>query len=742
MKLASNALLASVLLLAATGPGQAQAQARATPHPAAHAGEQAALRASDDPFAPVYILTSRKTWLAGLQTIGRNPAARRDSLGTELVLARISAHQLTDVSEFVHENERRCGGYFAFDSIAQADAFLRSDRAYKALTTRFLASYTVDNQATVGPWLPQVSEPALRDTISHLSTTWPNRYYSSSHGAAAATWVRDTWLGLAKGRGDVSTELFTACGNCGVQPSVILTIQGTEFPSEIVVLGGHMDSISNIGSGETMKAPGADDDASGIASLTEVLRIAMASGWKPKRTVKFIGYAAEEPGLRGSAAIASAFKSQGLNVVGVLQLDMTNYRTGSPYDMQLITDFSNPALQQFLRDLFDTYLLPLGLARGTYTCGYGCSDHASWTSNGYPSAMMYEGGDWPYLHTPKDNLAQLGNTALPSVALAKLGLAFLGELGKTGTSVGAPVASFSFVSNGLGANFTDTSSDSNGSIASRSWNFGDGSTSTSTNPSHAYSLAGTYTVTLTVTDNSGLTAATSHPVTVTVGPGDNVLDNGVPVSGLAAATADSLQYTLVVPANASQLSFATAGGSGNADLYVKFGSAPTDSVYDCRPFKINNTESCNFAAPQAGTWYVRIKARKTFSGLTLTASFSVGGGGGVQTYANSTPIAIPDKATVDSPITVSGRSGNASASTQVSVNITHSRRGDLRIRLLAPDGSSYLLKPSSPSDNAPNVVANYSVNLSNELLNGTWKLRVIDTAAGNSGTINSWSITF
>ena len=165
-----------------------------------------------------------------------------------------------------------------------------------------------------------------------------------------------------------------------------------------------------------MTAPGADDDASGIATLTEILRVAVAGGWKPKRTIKFMGYAAEEVGLRGSAAIANAYKTQGVNVVGVLQLDMTNYRSGSPYDMQLVSDYSNASMQQFLRDLFDTYLLPGGMARGSYTCGYGCSDHASWTANGFPAAFMYEGGDFPWLHTTSDTLGTMGNTAQPSVA--------------------------------------------------------------------------------------------------------------------------------------------------------------------------------------------------------------------------------------------------------------------------------------------------------------------------------------
>lgn len=527
-------------------------------------------------------------------------------------------------------------------------------------------AYTIDNQSTVSSWLPQASEPNIRGTISHLSTTWPNRYYASTYGTTAANWIRDTWLGLAAGRSDVSAELFTSCGNCGGQPSVILTIQGSELPNEIVVLGGHLDSISNSGSGNSMQAPGADDDGSGIASLTEILRIAMASGWHPKRTVKFMGYAAEEVGLRGSAAIASSFKSQGKNVVGVLQLDMTDYRGGSPYHMQLISDYSNSALQQFLRDLFDTYLKPMGMARGVYTCGYGCSDHASWTANGFPSAMMYEGGDYPYLHTISDDLSHLGNTATPAVALTQLGLAFLGELGKTASS-GPP-------------------------------------------------------------------------------PSGGALANGVPVTGLSASTGAALSYTMAVPANSSNLKFALTGGTGNADLYVRFGAAPTDTVYDCRPYRFGSNEACSFATPQAGTWYVRVKARTSFSGVGLTGSYGSGGGGGggggTQTYNSSGSLAIPENGSIDSPITVSGRSGNAPASSSVSVNITHPRRGDLRIRLFAPDGSGYLLKPSSTTDSAANVVATYTVNLSTELLNGTWKLRVIDTATGNVGTLNSWSITF
>lgn len=119
-----------------------------------------------------------------------------------------------------------------------------------------------------------------------------------------------------------------------------------------------------------------------------------------------------------------------------------------------------------------------------------------------------------------------------------------------------------------------------------------------------------------------------------------------------------------------------------------------------------------------------------------------GGGGNVQTYANNTSTAIGDGASITSTITVSGRTGNAPTNAQVAVNITHAWRGDLRIELLAPDGSVYRLKSESSGDSADNVNATYSVNLSTEALNGNWRLRVTDVWTPDAGTLNAWSIRF
>jgi vibriolysin len=220
------------------------------------------------------------------------------------------------------------------------------------------------------------------------------------------------------------------------------------------------------------------------------------------------------------------------------------------------------------------------------------------------------------------------------------------------------------------------------------------------------------------------------------------LTNGVAKTGISAATGGEVNYTLVVPAGATGLKFVMSGGTGDSDMYVKFGSAPTDSVYDCRPYANGNAETCTIATAQAGTYYVRLKAFAAFSGVSLTGSYTTGGGGGTaQTYSNTTAVAIGDNTTVSSSTTVSGRTGNAPTTASVSVNITHTYQGDLKVDLVAPDGSLYNIHNRTGAG-TDNVIKTVTLNLSSEALNGTWKMQVNDNAAGDIGTLNSWSVTF
>ncbi|MBB3061627.1 S8 family peptidase [Microbulbifer rhizosphaerae] len=110
-------------------------------------------------------------------------------------------------------------------------------------------------------------------------------------------------------------------------------------------------------------------------------------------------------------------------------------------------------------------------------------------------------------------------------------------------------------------------------------------------------------------------------------PGDGTLENGVAEANLSASTGEELHYTLEVPAGASNLQFQISGGSGDADLYVQFGSAPTTSSYDCRPWLSGNSETCSISNVQAGTYYVMVRAYSSFSGVSLVGSFGSSSGG-------------------------------------------------------------------------------------------------------------------
>lgn len=222
------------------------------------------------------------------------------------------------------------------------------------------------------------------------------------------------------------------------------------------------------------------------------------------------------------------------------------------------------------------------------------------------------------------------------------------------------------------------------------------------------------------------------------GGGDDVLEDGVAKTNLSGASGSMTYFTMEVPAGASNLSFVTSGGTGDVDMYVRFGSAPTTSSYDCRPYRSGNSESCSFASPQAGTWHVMLHGYSAYSGVSLTGSFDEGGGGS-NYFENTSNVNIPDPGSVDSLINVT-RSGTA-GTISVHVDIIHTYQGDLRIQLVAPSGTLYTLRePSGGSTN--DIHQDFSVNAGSTASNGTWRLRVTDIYNQDGGYIDAWSITF
>ncbi|MBI3288169.1 MAG: M20/M25/M40 family metallo-hydrolase [Elusimicrobia bacterium] len=341
----------------------------------------------------------------------------RDNGGVSVF--EVGADSLPRLADFMHERFGRCGGFFAHRTLAEAEASLVG-RPRKGS-----GPYTLDQQDAVKPLVERVQERELRSTIETMSA-FHNRYYMSDTGVEAARWLQGRWQSLVENIPGASARLVKHEG--WKQPSVVLTLPGSEKPEEIVVLGGHLDSI-NSWRGSAGRAPGADDNASGIAVLTEAVRILGVSGARPKRTLQFMGYAAEEVGLRGSQDIAAQAARQGKAVVAVIQFDMTNLR-GSGDGIFLLSDNVDEGLSAFLGKLIEAYA---GVPWSKTECGYACSDHASWTRNGYPAAAPFESsfeGMNHAIHTERDTLETSGGNAEHSVPFAKLAVAFALETAK------------------------------------------------------------------------------------------------------------------------------------------------------------------------------------------------------------------------------------------------------------------------------------------------------------------------
>ncbi|EAU90001.1 aminopeptidase [Coprinopsis cinerea okayama7 len=272
----------------------------------------------------------------------------------------------------------------------------------------------------------ELSVSNLQQFLSNL-TSFPTRYYRSETGLAASIWIRDTVQGFidAFPGNNASVALFN---HTFIQPSIVARIPGQNPDAPIVVLGGHIDSLNS--RNPTGPAPGADDDGSGSVNLLEALRVLLADGFTPNATVEFHWYAGEEGGLLGSQAIAKAYKAQNIAVKGMLQLDMTAYvKPGTEEVVGFISDFVDSGLTNFTGSLVDAYLdIPWILSA---PCGYGCSDHASWTREGYPSTFPFE-GDFharnPVIHTVNDTVDVPGFSWTHSLEFTKLAVAFAVEL--------------------------------------------------------------------------------------------------------------------------------------------------------------------------------------------------------------------------------------------------------------------------------------------------------------------------
>lgn len=293
--------------------------------------------------------------------------------------------------------------------------------------------FSITEDVLVSEALELISTQNIEDEILILEG-YGTRYHTTASASQAVLDLKDKWeaMALAAGRTDVSVRIFNHINTN--MPSVIMTIEGAESPDDYIIVGGHIDSTNPSNNNDS---PGADDNASGIATIIEMSRVLFDMEFVPKKTVEFMAFAAEEIGLVGSGEIAQEYNSNGINVEAFVQFDMTNY-AGSINDVYITTDsYNSSTLNNFLIELIGHYNSSGNhqFTYGTTACNYGCSDHYSWSQQGYNAAFPFEasfGEHNPNIHSSQDTFGFMG-TADHATKFAKLGIEFIVESAKSNT---------------------------------------------------------------------------------------------------------------------------------------------------------------------------------------------------------------------------------------------------------------------------------------------------------------------
>lgn len=285
-------------------------------------------------------------------------------------------------------------------------------------------------KSIVEPMLSKLSEKNMREHLEAF-TSFHTRYYKSSYGRQSSEWLFGQVKSTLAEAGALEYGAYVKpFSHSWGQNSIIATIPGKT--NKTIVIGAHQDSI-NLFFPSMFAAPGADDDGSGTVTILEALRVLLTSKdivqGKSENTIEFHWYSAEEGGLLGSQAIFSEYEKEGRDVKAMLQQDMTGYiqatlDAGEPESVGVITDYVDAGLTTFIKEVIGTYCdIPYVETK----CGYACSDHASASKAGYPSAFVIE-SDFKYsdqkIHTTDDKIEYLSFSHMLQHAKMTLGLAY------------------------------------------------------------------------------------------------------------------------------------------------------------------------------------------------------------------------------------------------------------------------------------------------------------------------------
>lgn len=300
-----------------------------------------------------------------------------------------------------------------------------NDEARLAEARRDIPTITKES-SDVRNFIEQVSIDNLTATVQYLENL-ENRYYNSTKAYEASDWILEQFEALNADTEILEIEEFPFNiddnPNNPSSPNIIAIQYGTKYPDEYVICGSHYDSYSESG-----KCPGADDNATGVATVLETARI--LSQYEFERSIIYCTFSAEEIGMRGSMEYAKHCKNvMGFDVVGYFNNDMNGYlNPGDEIHIDLIYPNTAEALGNYYINVASVYFPEMEVVRKDLT--YGSSDHESFNNVGYMGIYPFEDVDHisPYIHTGNDVIGPSVNSFEMSKRYTQMNIASVAHM--------------------------------------------------------------------------------------------------------------------------------------------------------------------------------------------------------------------------------------------------------------------------------------------------------------------------
>ena len=298
--------------------------------------------------------------------------------------------------------------------------------AKMAVATRDFPVITEEN-AIIREMMDQVNMDSLEATVQHLQD-YGSRFFSTDLAFAASDWVaaKMAALGLEVEQQDFYVNSWVGSGQAA--PNVIGIQRGTLYPDTYVVCGSHFDSFTwdVLYGGGT--APGADDNATGVASVLESARI--MTQYEFEYSIIYCAYGAEEEGLYGSEAYASRCQEEGMDILGYFNNDMNGYLYGDVIHIDCIYPNSVAPIGDYYMNVGSVYFPELPIRHVNFN--EGDSDHTSFNNHGYMGIYPFEDYEnySPYIHTTNDIIGTSVTSFEMSQQYCRMNIGCLAELAR------------------------------------------------------------------------------------------------------------------------------------------------------------------------------------------------------------------------------------------------------------------------------------------------------------------------